>query len=26
VNYVTEAWRAREQLAFPQAPVVAKPN
>ena len=26
VNYVTDAWRAREQLAFPQTPVVAKTN
>ena len=26
VNYVTNAWRAREQLAFPEAPVVAKAN
>ncbi len=26
VNYVTNAWRAREQLAFPAAPVVPKAN
>jgi hypothetical protein len=26
VNYVTNAWRAREQLAFPEAPVAAKAN
>jgi hypothetical protein len=26
VNYVTDAWRAREQLAFPQMPVSAKAN
>jgi hypothetical protein len=26
VNYVTNAWRAREQLAFPEAPVVVKVN
>jgi hypothetical protein len=26
VNYVTNAWRAREQLAYPEAPVSAKPN
>lgn len=26
VNYVTNDWRAREQLAFPETPVVAKPN
>jgi hypothetical protein len=24
VNYVSDAWRAREQLAFPQAPVLAR--
>jgi hypothetical protein len=24
VNYVTNEWRAREQLAFPQAPVLAQ--
>jgi hypothetical protein len=24
VNYVTNEWRAREQLAFPQEPVLAK--
>jgi hypothetical protein len=26
VNYVTNEWRAREQLAFPEAPVTAKAN
>jgi hypothetical protein len=26
VNYVTDAWRAREQLAFPQTPVSSKAN
>jgi hypothetical protein len=26
VNYVTNAWRAREQLAFPGTPVAAKAN
>ncbi len=26
VNYVTNAWRAREQLAFPEQPVAAAPN
>jgi len=26
VNYVTDAWRAREQLAFPQMPVSARAN
>ena len=24
VNYVTDAWRAREQLAFPHAPILAR--
>jgi hypothetical protein len=26
VNYVTDAWRAREQLAYPQAPVATAAN
>jgi hypothetical protein len=26
VNYVTNEWRAREQLAFPETPVLAKAN
>ena len=26
VNYVTDAWRARDQLAFPEAPVAVKAN